>query len=46
MLQIINSIRIKNTLYTRKLEYEYFTPPFLLHNNLCELTALEHKFKR
>ena len=32
-------------LYTRKLKYEHFTPAFRLHNNLCEVTALEHKFK-
>ena len=33
-------------LYTRKLWYEYFTQAFWIHNNLCEFTALAHKFKR
>ena len=32
--------------YTRKLQYEHFTPAFWLHNNFCEFSALEHKFKR
>jgi hypothetical protein len=25
--------------------YGHFTPAFWLHNNLCESTALEHKFQ-
>ena len=33
-------------LYNRKLKYKHFTPDFRLLNNLCKLTALEHKFKR
>ena len=32
-------------LYSRNLYYEHFTPFILLHNNLCNFTTQEHKFK-
>jgi hypothetical protein len=36
----------KCCLYIRKPKYEHFTPAFWQHNNLCEFTAIEHRFKR
>ena len=33
-------------MFTRKLQCEHFKRAFWLHNNLCDFTALEHKFKR
>ena len=43
--QLVKKSLEKNTLETRKLSYEHFTPAFWTQNNLCE-TTLEHKSKR
>ena len=42
----IKTYTLKNIFVYQKAWIQYFTPVFLLQNNLCEFTAWEHKFKR